>query len=340
MEPSLLQILWFVLFGVLVAGYAVLDGFDLGVGTLSLLRTSRDDRRLMMKAIAPVWDGNEVWLLTAGGALFAAFPMAYATVFSGFYLALMLLLLALIARAVSLEFAYLVENPRWQRFFEVAFGLGSLVPSLLLGVAVGNIVRGIPLSADGEPAVSFLGLLHPYALLFGLLSLAMFVTQGAVYLSAKTDGALRQWLVAVATKGFVAWSALFVAGTIATIFFAARQLEHVLDRWPTFVLFPLSLAALAYLPVALQAERFHRAFIASSTAIVAQIGLIGTGLFPYLVPSLDPNVPSLTLANASSSPLTLTTMLVIAGLGMPLVLVYTVLVHRVFRGKVTPGSGY
>src|SRR5512143_2384366 len=180
-----LNTIWFLLIAVLLAGYAVLDGFDLGVGALSLFARGREERDLHAAAIGPVWDGNEVWLLTGGGALFAAFPMVYATVFSGFYLALMLLLLALIARAVSLEFRNLQEGAGWRRAWDVAFGVGSLLPSILLGVAVGNVLRGVPVTAEGEWAGSFLGLLNPYAILVGLVSLAFFTLHGALYLRVK-----------------------------------------------------------------------------------------------------------------------------------------------------------
>ncbi len=168
-----LNLIWFVLVGVLIAGYAVLDGFDLGVGVLSLFGRSEAERRVHLEAIGPFWDGNEVWLLTGGGALFAAFPYVYATIFSGFYLALMLLLVALIARAVSLEYRFLVDGPRARRFFDVAFGVGSLLPAVLFGVAVGNVLRGVPVTAEREWAGTFLGLLNPYAVLVGLVTLAV-----------------------------------------------------------------------------------------------------------------------------------------------------------------------
>src|SRR5512147_1077494 len=169
-----LNTVWFLLIGVLLTGYAILDGFDLGVGVLHLFARDEEERRLHINAIGPVWDGNEVWLLTGGGALFAAFPVVYATVFSGFYLALMLLLVALILRAVSMEFRSKVDSPGWKKVWDWAFGIGSLLPAILFGVAFGNVLRGIPINEQGLFTGSFLELLNPYAILIGLLSLALF----------------------------------------------------------------------------------------------------------------------------------------------------------------------
>ncbi len=184
-----LPTIWFLLIGVLIAGYAVLDGFDLGAGILHLWVARGDDqRRSVIAAIGPVWDGNEVWLLTAGGALFAAFPVVYATVFSGFYLALMLLLVALIFRAVAIEFRDQETSPRWRSAWDVAFAAGSLVAALLLGVAIGNIVMGLPLDADGLYRGGLLGLLRPFPLAVGLLTVALFSWHGAGWLVLKTDG--------------------------------------------------------------------------------------------------------------------------------------------------------
>ncbi|MCL5030614.1 MAG: cytochrome d ubiquinol oxidase subunit II, partial [Bacteroidetes bacterium] len=174
-----LNLTWFLLVGVLIIGYAILDGFDLGVGVIHLFTKDEIEKRIEMNAIGPVWDGNEVWLLTGGGALFAAFPIVYATVFSGFYIAFMLLLTALIFRAVSFEFRGKVNSSGWKKLWDLAFGLGSLLPSILFGVAIGNILRGIPINEQGNFTGSFIDLLNPYSILIGLLSLAMFIMHGA-----------------------------------------------------------------------------------------------------------------------------------------------------------------
>jgi len=325
---------WFVLFGVLIIGYAILDGFDLGVGVLSLFARDDHERRLHMNAIGPVWDGNEVWLLTGGGALFAAFPMAYATVFSGFYLAFVLLLLALIGRAVSFEFVARVDAPAWRRVWYAAFGLGSLVPALLYGVAVGNIVRGIPLDAATNYAGTFLGLLNPFALCMGLLSLVAFTTHGALYLAGKTEGALRARLMAWARLGWMAWVAIFGLTSLAAIPLAGWIFAQSLGRPLVWLALLLTVAGLAAVPAYLRAGRTLPAFLGSSVAIAGLTLLVGFSLYPMLVPALGDLGASLTIHNAASTPRTLTVMLVIALLGMPLVIGYTAFIYRVFRGRV------
>ncbi len=340
MDLQFLQVTWFVLFGVLIAGYAILDGFDLGVGALSLFARDSRERGMYMDAIAPVWDGNEVWLLTGGGALFAAFPPVYATVFSGFYLALVLVLLALIFRAVSFEFRNRLESAGWIRAWDWAFGLGSLLPAILFGVAVGNILRGVPLAPNGEFAGTFWGLLNPYALLVGLLSLAMFLTHGALYLALKTDGDLRARMERLAPALWVAWVALYVVATVASLFVSPFLFEGVLSSPLFWVLFLALLAALISIPVALKGGRHRGAFLASCVAIATQIGLAAVGLFPRLVPALGHPERSLTAFNASSTARTLSTMLVIALIGMPIVIAYTTFIYRVFKGKVREGPLY
>ncbi len=334
MEPTALQVVWFLLFGVLVIGYAILDGFDLGVGVLSLFGRKGREKRLYLNAIGPVWDGNEVWLVTAGGALFAAFPVVYATVFSAFYLALILVLVALIFRAVSIEFRSKVEDPRWHSVWDWGFGLGSLAAATLFGVAMGNILRGIPLDASSRFTGSFLGLLHPYALLVGLLGLVMFTCHGALYMATKSEDELRQRMLRWASRLWVGWVMLYAIATVATSFVSPWLLQDARGNPFAWVLVILLLAALLYLPVALRAGRAARGFLISSIAIAAQIGLVGASLFPRLVPSRTHFDYSLTIANASSTPRTLTAMLVIALIGMPIVIGYSIYIHRVFAGKV------
>ena len=327
-----LNTIWFLLVGVLIAGYAILDGFDLGTGVLHLFTRDERERRVMMNAIGPVWDGNEVWLLTGGGALFAAFPPVYASVFSGFYLAFMLLLVALIFRAVSFEFRSKVDAPGWRRRWDVAFGVGSAVPALLYGVAVGNVLRGLEMDASGV-TTTLPGLLNPFALLIGVLGLAMFVLHGASYLALKTEGALQERMRRWASAAWVVFIALYAVSTAASYAVAPYLFEHWLANPLTWVFFALLLASCIAGPWALRAERFGRAFIASAAATLSIIALAAEGLYPRLVPSRPDLANSLTIYNASSTPRTLTTMLVIALIGMPLVILYTVLIYRAFRGK-------
>ena len=259
-----LNTIWFLLVGVLLIGYAILDGFDLGVGVLHLFTTGEDRRRVNINAIGPVWDGNEVWLLTGGGALFAAFPVVYATVFSAFYLALMLLLFALILRAVSFEFRGKVESAAWKSACDWAFGIGSLLPAVLFGVAFGNILRGIPIDAAGAFTGSFLGLLNPYSITVGLLTLVLFVMHGAIYMTMKTSGDHRAWILKWVTPSWIAFIALYGLATLATFFEAGFLFQNVMTNPLFWVLIIALFGSVFYVPVAIKGEKYFRAFIASS----------------------------------------------------------------------------
>jgi cytochrome bd ubiquinol oxidase subunit II len=334
MDLNFLQVTWFLLLGVLLYGYAILDGFDLGIGVLHLFAKNEQERRLHMNAIGPVWDGNEVWLLTGGGAMFAAFPAVYATVFSGFYLAMMLVLLGLIFRAVSLEFRHQVENRTWKRVWDIAFGLGSLLPALLFGVALGNVMRGIPITAEGEFAGTFLGLLNPYSLLIGLTGLAYFILHGANWLGLKTEGELAARMSRVAKIAWFLTVALFVAATIATPFAAPHLIDGAFSNPVTYLALAIFAAAALYLPLPLRKHEFGKAFVGSALLMAAMFGLVGIGLYPNLVPSSIDLAYSLTVHNASATGRSLTAMLIIALLGMPVVIGYTIFIYRKFTGKV------
>jgi len=331
-----LQIVWFVLVAVLLAVYAMLDGFDLGVGTWHLFFKKDEERRALLNAVGPTWDGNEVWLLTGAGAIFAAFPHVYATVFSGLYLAMMLVLFALIFRAVSFEFRSKEDSPRWRRNFDIAFALGSMLPALLFGVAIGNMLRGIPLDANMHHTGTFLGLLNPYALLTGLMGFAMFALHGALFITLKTPPPMVQKAAGFAKIGWVAFVTLFVVQTIYT-FVAYPHLTANFSAAPVLYIFPL----LVVLSMALSGmwifrKSFGRAFIASCTGIIMLWGVLGASLFPAMVTALDNPAHNLTIYNASSSELTLTVMLVLALLGVPVVIGYTIWAYHMFRGVVKP----
>lgn len=328
-----LQVIWYVLVGVLLAGYAMLDGFDLGVGVLYPFIARTDaERRTLRHAIGPVWDGNEVWLLTGGGALFAAFPMVYATVFSGFYLALTLVLFGLIFRAVSLEFR--ARDEAWARVWDNAFFLGSLVPALLFGVAVGNLVRGIPLSPAGLYAGTFFTLLNPYSLLVGVLGLVMFTSHGAAWTALKTSGELRRRALAVRSATQWVLMALIGVTTLVTAMAVPEPFNRIIFGIPGWVAVVLLVAGLVYARLGISRDDDRASFLGSAVTVVSLVALWFAGNFPALVPSIAAGAPDLTAYNASSSALTLTVMLVIAIIGVPLVLGYTVLVYRVFGGKV------
>ncbi|OGD21419.1 MAG: cytochrome d ubiquinol oxidase subunit II [Candidatus Aminicenantes bacterium RBG_16_63_16] len=325
-------ITWFILWGVLWAVYFMLDGFDLGVGILYPFLGKDEAKRTAIRAsIGPVWDGNEVWLITAGGATFAAFPSAYATLFSELYLAMLLILFGLIIRGVSLEFRGKGEAPGWRRLWDAGFFVGSLVPAFLFGVAFGNLFRGLPIDAQGSHG-SLLTLLTPYALLTGVLFVTLFVTHGLLWLAMKSgaglgETALRRarpaWLFsAVVAVGFLVWSAL---GT--------RLAGNYLDR-PIWLAVPLlGVASLILIRVFVSKNRPLAAFLASCATIVFMVFTGFVGLFPNLIPSrLDPE-SSLTIFNAASSPYTLKVMTVVAVIFVPIVIAYQAWVYRVFRGK-------
>jgi cytochrome d ubiquinol oxidase subunit II len=331
--PTWLQFTWFLLVGLLFTLYAVLDGFDLGVGILHLAARTDAERRALMGSIGPVWDGNEVYLITGGGALFAAFPDVYATVFSGFYLALILLLLALILRAVSLEFRSKEAFPWWRRGWDLAFHGGSLLAALLLGVALGNIARGLPLDADHEYAGGFFTLLNPYALLVGLATVALFAQQGALYLVMKTEGPLQERLRHTSAWAIAVFTLLYGLVTLATL----RGLPHMTANYaraPLLYLVPgLTLLLVLATPWLRLKGRDTLAFLSSSATVAGLMGCLGIGIFPNMVRGL-PVENSLSIANASSSPGSQRVMLVITALGMPLVLAYSAYIYWVFRGKV------
>lgn len=333
-----LNLIWFNLIGILIIGYAILDGFDLGVGTIQLFTKDPTERRINVNAIGPVWDGNEVWLLTAGGALFAAFPPVYATVFSGFYLAFMLLLTALIFRAVSFEFRKFSESEKSKKIWDKAFAIGSVIPAILYGVAIGNIMRGLPIEIiNGKivSSISFLGLLNPYSILIGILSLILFTMHGAIYMTMKSSGTQQIKMINIANRTWIATVSIYFIATVAT-FFEARYLFVGLLNNPFFwISFIILLASMLYIPVGLKSMKFGRTFLSSSIMIAMMILLMAISLFPRLVPSsIDLANSSLTIYNASSTPKTLETMLIIALIGMPFVIGYTIYIYRVFKGKV------
>jgi len=334
-----LQVIWFILIGVLLAGYVVLDGFDLGVGVW-YLGGGEQDRRSMLSAIAPVWDGNEVWLVTGAGALFAAFPPVYATVFSGFYLAMMLVVLALIFRGVAVEFRSKVSSAGWRKFWDVAFATGSSAAALLLGVALGNILRGLPLDAQGNYTGTFLDLLNPYAVLIGVAGLCTIATHGALYLALKTRGQLRDRALRWARWTSPAQVVMVAGAGLAT----ALLNEHLLANYNAVAaLWVLPAAAVAVAAaVAWACRRGHApaAFVLSAALIVMLWVLAGVGLFPNLVPASNDAGASLTVTNASSSALTLKIMLIMAAAGMPVVIGYQVWLYWTFRrpAESTEGS--
>jgi cytochrome d ubiquinol oxidase subunit II len=324
---------WFVIIGFLFGGYAILDGFDLGAGVLHMIVARNDDeRRQVFNAIGPVWDGNEVWLITGAGALFAAFPLVYATVLSGFYLVMVLLLGALILRAVSIEFRGKETARLWRLGWDVGFSVGSGLASVLFGIALGNVLRGIPIDPDGAYRGGVAGLLNPFSLSLGVLSLGLAVLQGSAWLTLKTEGALQ---VRARRAGFVAVF-LIAAAWIAATALAWTDARRVFDNFgnPLAWVGPLLTAnVLVLMLVAFRARQDLRAFLFSSLAIVGLAATAGVALYPNLVPAVNV-ARSLTVDNAHSSDTSLTVMLVVALIGMPIVLAYTSFIYWKFKGKV------
>ena len=328
-----LNTLWFALIAVLFIGFFILEGFDYGVGILlPFVGRTDHERRQVINTIGPVWDGNEVWILTAGGAIFAAFPHWYATLFSGFYLALFLMLAALIVRGVAFEFRSKDANPAWRATWDWAIFFGSAVPALLWGVAFGNLLRGVPIDATRTYTGGFFNLLNPYALVAGLASLTAFVTHGAIFLNLKTTDLLRERALA-ATKAVGP-----VAAVMITLFVLTTYLWT--DAFGRLGVDPGLVPILAVVCI-LGAGAFVRqgrmgwAFVMTSLAIALSTVTIFLALFPrVMVSSLDP-AWSLTLYNASSTPYTLKVMSIVALVFVPIVLVYQGWTYWVFRHRIT-----
>lgn len=329
-----LNSIWFGLVGVLLTGYVLLDGFDLGVGAWLLLNRKDQDRQALLKAIGPVWDGNEVWLITGGGALFAAFPHAYATAFSAFYLALFLLLAALIGRAAALEFRNQEPWGWWRELWDTVFAAGSLGAAGLLGVAAGNVLLGLPIGPNMEFTGNFFTLLRPFPLLMGGFTVSLFALHGALYLLLKTEGELNRRLYGWVFPLYGGFVLLYVA-VMAAVFTAVGSMRAMSAQRPwLWAVVALNFMAALNLGRAMKRDRPGEAFLSCAAFIITLMALFALGLFPNLLLSNLDAAYSLTITNAASSAKTLGILLVVAGLGMPLVIAYTVWIYWVFRGKV------
>ena len=333
---------WFALFVLIVGGYLILDGFDMGVGILHLPMARTDmERRTLLNSIGPVWDGNEVWLVLAGGVLFAVFPLVYASLFSGFYLAFMLVLLVMILRTVAIEFRSKEESPRWRSAWDTVFGLASVGLALLLGVAFGNVLSGVPLNAEGNITIRLVEMLSPFALLVGITTVAMFAAHGAIYLVMKTEGDLQARIARVLPRLLAAFFVLNTLVVVAMVLFrqqiTARYLE---DIWP--VIFPLgALLALLGAWTFVRRGETMRAFVCSGSMIALLLISGAIGIYPNLLISTTDPAYNLTVSNAASQDNTLFVCLVVALIGMPFVLLYTSGVYWFFRGKATvDNDGY
>ncbi|MBP7764500.1 MAG: cytochrome d ubiquinol oxidase subunit II [Deltaproteobacteria bacterium] len=329
------QVLWFVLIFGLLLGYALLDGFDLGVATLlPFLGRTKEDKDALVASIGPVWDGNEVWLITGGGALFAAFPHAYATAFSGFYPAMMLVLLALIFRAVSMEFR--AHDSARAGLWEKTLAGGSALAALLFGVALGNVIYGVPISGRMEYDGSFFTLLRPVPLVFGVAGLAAVLLQGAAWAVKKTEGALQE-------RAFRAAKILLgINAAAAVVYFIvmAGAFDGLFQNVFFWAALLMTLAGLAGLSFSLQKKNDRAPFWESSCAFAGLFLAAGAAQFPTLIRASNDPALSLTIYNSSTGLYTLQIMAVIALVGMPIVLGYTIFVYRLFKGKVRGDDSY
>ena len=340
MDVSVFQIIWFVLWGVLWAVYFMLDGFVLGTGFLSGVLAKNDtEKRVLINTIGPVWDGNEVWLITAGGATFAAFPTTYALMFSNLYSALLLLLFSLIVRGVSFEFRSKLDSPTWRGAWDKAIIVFSFLPALLFGVAFGNIFKGIPMKNDFATLNftydgTLIGLLNPYGLVTGVLFVLLFAVHGSLYAAIKTTGDLSKRSGDLANK---LWLPLLIVAVVFLGYtYPATKLYNNFLKVPVLLIIPvIAVASLLLVKVFAAKGAFHKSFLFSCLTIVFVVFTGVTGLFPNLLPSnIDP-ASNLTIFNSSSSLLTLQIMTVVALIFVPIVIAYKIWVYRIFRAPVT-----
>jgi len=365
-EYEIFRVLWWAILGVLLIGIAVMDGFDMGAAILLPIVGRNDiERRIVINTVGPVWEGNQVWLILGGGAIFAAFPPLYGVAFSGFYLAMLLLLFSLILRPVGFKFRSKLTDTRWRATWDTALFLGGLVPALVYGVAFGNVLQGVPFRFDYTLRMTYTGslldLFNPFALLCGLLSVAMITMHGAAYLGCKTQGDVRDRARRYGTIAGMAMIALFVLGGVwaARLDFyvlksvpgvaapsnplgklvvrqaGALMANYAADAW-IIVAPALAIVAAAAAILLLRAgARPLLAFVSSGLAIAGVIATAGLSMFPFMLPSSLDTVSSLTVWDATSSQTTLIVMTVVTAILLPIVLAYTAWVYHVLRGPVT-----
>jgi cytochrome bd ubiquinol oxidase subunit II len=353
LDYPLLQVIWWVLIGALIMGFAIMDGFDLGIGMLlHRVAKTEEERRIVINSIGAIWEGNQVWFILAGGALFAAWPEIYAVTFSGFYFAMLLILLALILRPVGFKYRGKLDSPHWRALWDTGIFIAGFVPTFLLGVAIGNVIQGVPFYFDDNfqsfYTGSLLQLLNPFGLLCGFLSIAMFIMHGGIFLTLKTDSTIQKRATHYAVWGGIFTILLFIMGGIWVAYFLSGyvvidQKKIVLQsgswimnyyHYPKFLLAPLCGfigSAMAITLLKLNVPRL--AWISSALSIIGIIATVGLSMFPFILPSSTQPDMSLLVWNASSSPLTLFIMLLASAIFIPLIILYTSWVYYVLRGK-------
>ena len=336
-----LQTWWFLVIGGVFSAYAILDGFDLGAGALHLFLKKEESRRTALNAIGPVWDGNEVWLVIGGGALFAGFPVAYATALSAMYVPFIFLFVGLIWRAVAIEFRNKERMIWWRKSWDIIYTFSSAAIAFTLGLILGNVVYGLAFNASGDFTGYFSDLFNPYALITGVTALALFMMHGAVYLSLKTEGRLFAKLTIMIRRFVIFYIITFALQAFATILFIPYIAERF-RHYPTFFIIPvITIFSIANITRLIAKDKYGYAFFFSSLTIASMFGLVALALYPNLLISSSSSVPDITIYNGASSAGTLRTLMLIAAIGTPLVFTYTTFVFWTFKGKAKPGeSGY
>ncbi len=326
--------LWFLVVGALFSGYAILDGFDLGAGAWQLFFRKEESRRIALNAIGPVWDGNEVWLVIGGGALFAGFPVFYASLFSAMYIPFMLFLAFLIFRAVSIEFRSKEPMLWWRKMWDVCYSISSAMLAFLLGVVLGNILQGIAIDKDFEFVGNWLEFLNPYAIMVGLTSLSLFMVHGAIYLAMKTEGKLFVRITVLLRRAILIFVGIFLLTTVYTLLYIPHLSDHLLGNPLLFLVPFLAFLSIANIPRLVSKSKYRRAFMFSALTMSLLLILVAIELYPVLLISTINPAYNLTIYNSVSSVKALQTMLIIVLIGAPLVGFYTLFVYRTFRGKV------
>ncbi|MCF8347076.1 MAG: cytochrome d ubiquinol oxidase subunit II [Bacteroidales bacterium] len=325
---------WFLVVGALFSGYAILDGFDLGAGAWHLFLKDDKSRRIALNAVGPVWDGNEVWLVIGGGALFAGFPEAYATLFSAMYIPFILFLGFLIFRAVSIEFRGKEPMKWWRNLWDVSYSISSAALAFLLGVVLGNVLIGINMNDRWIFTGHWLEFLNPYALTVGLMTLALFMTHGAIYLTMKTEGVLFQKIARLLRISILVFAGLFIIVTLISIFSFPHLTDRFLDQPVLFIVPLLAFLSIANVPRLASKGKYLHSFIFSALSISFMLIIVAIELFPVIILDRGDPITSMSIYDAASSDKALGIMLTITAIGLPLVIFYTVFVYRTFWGKV------
>lgn len=330
-----LEIIWYSVIAASAIGYVVLDGFDLGAGMLHLFTKKDEERRIMLNAIGPVWDGNEVWIIIVGGAMLAGFPAAYATLCSAFYVPFMIFLAGIIFRAVALEFRSKLEKTSWRKTWDVLYSLATYIITIVLGVLLGNLVKGIKLDGEGVYIGTFWDFFTPYTILMGITAVALFMMHGSIFLCMKTEGDFHNRIKSWAVSSTIFFIIAYVTLSIATLTFMPHMLIRM-QKWPWLYVFGLlALICIINIPREIHKNRIGLAFLSSIFSIAFLFVLYALGIYPHIVrSSINTMQNSITLFNSASTRLTITILIVIAGIGVPLVIGYGWWIYRIFRGKV------